>query len=164
MAPFDAARCAGAAADDLDSEKMARFIRTARHARQFPLPEGTPPLQLLEHLNLLNDGRLTKAAVLLFGRTPRRFLISSEVRCVHFQVMLFSDRLEVRNPGRLRPPLTLEGLRDAHPSVAGNRCWRSPCTWASTSSAWARAPWTWSAAASEPAWRNRSSRSPTRDS
>ena len=195
--PFDAAPCAGAGADDLDTEKMAQFIRAARHARQFPLPEGTPPLQLLEHLNLLNDGRLTNAAVLLFGKTPQRFLISSEVRCAHFhgtevakpipsyqvykgaafelvdqavdfvlskinrsigtraegararrtyevppevvteaivnavahrdytdngsvQVMLFSDRLEVRNPGRLPPPLTLEGLRKAHRSVPGN--------------------------------------------
>ena len=36
------------------------------------------------------------------------------------QVMLFSDRLEIRNPGRLPPPLTLEGLREAHRSVPGN--------------------------------------------
>ncbi|RKU30937.1 transcriptional regulator [Candidatus Poribacteria bacterium] len=37
------------------------------------------------------------------------------------QVMLFSDRLEVLNPGRLPPPLTLEQLRDTHPSVPNNR-------------------------------------------
>lgn len=36
------------------------------------------------------------------------------------QVMLFSDRPEVRNPGRLPPLLTLEGLREAHRSVPGN--------------------------------------------
>ena len=36
------------------------------------------------------------------------------------QVMLFSNRLEVRNPGRLLPPLTLEELRVAHNSVPGN--------------------------------------------
>ena len=36
------------------------------------------------------------------------------------QVMLFADRLEVWNPGRLAPPLTLERLRVAHPSVPGN--------------------------------------------
>ena len=195
--PFDAAPCARATLDDLDTEKMAQFIRTAHHVRQFPLAEGTPPPQLLEHLNLLNDGRLTNAAVLLFGKAPQRFLISSEVRCAHFhgtevakpipsyqvykgaafdlvdqavdfvlskinrsigtrsesaraprtyeippevvteaivnavahrdytdngsvQVMLFSDRLEIRNPGRLPPPLTLEGLREAHRSVPGN--------------------------------------------
>ena len=195
--PFDAAPCVKAALGDLDVERMAQFIRTARRVRQFPLPEGTLPGQLLEHLNLLNDGRLTNAAVLLFGKAPQRFLISSEIRCAHYhgtevakpipsyqvykgtafelvdqsvdfvlskinrsigtraesaraprtyeipaevvteaivnavahrdytgngsvQVMLFSDRLEVRNPGRLPAPLTLEKLRQAHSSVPGN--------------------------------------------
>ena len=195
--PFDAAPCARATPDDLDAERMAQFIRTARRARQFPLPEGTPPGRLLEHLNLLNYGRPTNAAVLLFGSTPQRFLMSSEIRCAHYhgtevakpipsyqvykgtvfdlvdqavdfvlskiyrsigtraesaraartyevpaevvteaivnavahrdytdngsvQVMLFADRLEVRNPGRLPTTLTLEKLREAHSSVPGN--------------------------------------------
>ena len=195
--PFDASPCARATLDDLDIERMAQFVRTARLVRQFPLPEGTPAPQLLEHLNLLNEGRPTNAAVLLFGKSPQRFLISSEIRCAHFhgtevakpipsyqvykgtafelvdqavdfvlskinrrigtraesaraprtyeipvevvteavvnavahrdytdngsvQVMLFADRLEVRNPGRLPPPLTLENLREAHRSVPGN--------------------------------------------
>ncbi len=195
--PFDASPCPKATVEDLDFERIAQFIRTARVARQFPLPVGTPALQLLEHMNLLDDGRLTNAAVLLFGKAPQRFLVSSEIRCAHFhgtevekpipsfqvykgtafelidqavdfvlskinrrigaraenakaprsyeipvevvteaivnavahrdytdngsvQVMLFADRLEVRNPGRLPPPLTLENLREAHRSVPGN--------------------------------------------
>lgn len=36
------------------------------------------------------------------------------------QVMLFSDRLEVWNPGTLPPTLTLEELRQPHGSVPGN--------------------------------------------
>jgi len=36
------------------------------------------------------------------------------------QVMLFSDRLEVWNPGQLPPPLTLEMLRQVHPSIPAN--------------------------------------------
>ena len=36
------------------------------------------------------------------------------------QVMLFADRLEVRNPGRLPPPLTFDMLRVAHRSIPGN--------------------------------------------
>jgi len=36
------------------------------------------------------------------------------------QVMLFSDRLEVWNPGQLPPPLTLKGLRAPHPSIPHN--------------------------------------------
>ena len=195
--PFDAARCEDAVLDDLDGERMAGFVRTARNVRQFPLSDGTAPADLLAHLNLLKDGRPTNAAVLLFGKAPQRFLISSEVRCAHFhgtevekpipsyqvykgtvfqlvdqavdfvlgkldraigtraesvraartyeippevvteaivnavahrdytdngsvQVMLFADRLEVRNPGRLPPPLTFDMLRVAHRSIPGN--------------------------------------------
>ena len=82
--PFDAAPCVKAVLGDLDFAQMARFIRTARRVRQFPLTEDAAPKELLEHLNLLNDGRLTNAAVLLFGKAPQRFLISSEVKCAHF--------------------------------------------------------------------------------
>ena len=195
--PFDAAPCLKASLDDLDAEQMSRFIRTARSARAFPLTEGASTEELLVHLNLLNDGKPTNAAMLLFGKSPQRFLTSSEVRCAHFhgtevakpipsyqvykgtafqlvdqavdfvlskialsvgtraesvqapvayeipkevvteaivnavahrdytsnasvQVMLFTDRIEVLNPGRLPPPLTLEQLRVAHASIPNN--------------------------------------------
>lgn len=195
--PFDAAPCLNASLDDLDPEQMAWFIRMARSARVFPLPENTSTEELLTHLNLLNSGRPTNAAVLLFGKSPQRFFISSEVRCAHFhgtqvakpipsyqvykgttfqlidqavdfvlskinlsvgtraesvqapvayeipkevvteaivnavahrdynsnasvQVMLFTDRVEVLNPGRLPLPLTLEQLRVAHTSIPNN--------------------------------------------
>ena len=81
---FDAAPCSASSLDDLDTGQMGWFIRTARGARAFPLPEGASTEELLVHLNLLNDGRPTNAAVLLFGRAPQRFLISSEVRCATF--------------------------------------------------------------------------------
>jgi predicted HTH transcriptional regulator len=41
-------------------------------------------VDVLTHLNLLFNGQPTKAAVLLFGRNPQRFLPSAEVRCMHF--------------------------------------------------------------------------------
>ena len=195
--PFDASPCSGAVPKYLDQGRMSWFIRTARTARQFPLAEDTSAEDLLEHLNLRKNGRLTNAAVLLFGGAPQRFLISSEIKCAHFhgtqvakpipsyqvykgtvfdlvdhavdfvlskialsvgtraesvqapvayeipkevvteaivnavahrdytsagsvQVMLFADRLEVWNPGRLPPPLTLEKLRVPHESIPGN--------------------------------------------
>ena len=187
--PFDTSPCLKASLDDLNTEQMDWFIRTARRAREFPLTEGVSTEELLVHLNLLNDGRPTNAAVLVFGRAPQQFLISSEVKCAHFhgtevakpipsyqvyrgtafqlvdqavdfvlskialsvgtraesvqapvayeipkevvteaivnavahrdytsnasvQVMLFSDRLEILNPGK---------LRETHPSVPNNR-------------------------------------------
>ena len=82
--PFDAAPCAGASLGDLDSGVMRRFVRAARSIRQFPLREDTPPEDLLRHLDLLKNGRLTNAAMLLFGKAPQRFLISSAIKCAHF--------------------------------------------------------------------------------
>jgi predicted HTH transcriptional regulator len=195
--PFDAAPCRGATLTDLDPERIAWFLREARRARGFPLSENATPEELLAHLNLFDDRQLTHAAVLLFGRQPQRFLMSSEVKCAHFhgtevakpipsyqvykgtvfelvdqavdfvlskialavgtrdestqapvayelpaavvreaivnavahrdytshgsvQVMLFSDRLEVWNPGRLPTSLTLQQLREPHGSVPRN--------------------------------------------
>ena len=82
--PFDAAACEGATLDDLDTARMIRLIRTARATRQFPLEENSPPEDLLRHLNLLHKGRLTNAAILLFGKAPQQFLKSSEIKCAHF--------------------------------------------------------------------------------
>ncbi len=84
FAPFDASYCRNATLDDLDFEKITRFLVLARRGRSFPLPEDTPPQDVLTHLNLLDNGRPTHAAVLLFGKQPQRFLISSEVKCAHF--------------------------------------------------------------------------------
>jgi len=182
---------------DLSEDKLLWFLARARRERQFALAENTPPAEALAHLNLLDAGQPTHAAVLLFGRQPQRFLITSEVKCMHFhgaevrkpipsyqiykgtvfdlvdqtvdfamskitravgtrakgseapveyelprdavaeaivnavahrdyasnasvQVMLFSDRLEVWNPGELPPPLTMELLRAPHASLPHN--------------------------------------------
>ncbi len=195
--PFDVSACPGATLADLSEEKLRWFLARARQQRQFALPEGTPMADALTHLDLLDAGVPTHAAVLLFGEKPQRFLPASEVKCLHFhgtevskpipsyqiykgtvfqlvdqaldfvqskiaravgtraegaeapvdyelpgeavaeaivnavahrdytsnasvQVMLFSDRLEIWNPGELPPPLTPERLRRPHPSIPRN--------------------------------------------
>ncbi|HBT89337.1 Fic family protein [Desulfobacter sp.] len=82
--PFDASFCRNATFEDLDMEGVSRFLVLARRGRSFPLPEDTPSEDVLAHLNLLDKGRPTHAAILLFGKKPQRFLITSEVRCAHF--------------------------------------------------------------------------------
>ena len=82
--PFDATFCRNASIEDLDKERIARFLVLARRGRNFPLPAETPTSEVLAHLNLLDKGRPTNAAVLLFGKQPQRFLITSEVKCAHF--------------------------------------------------------------------------------
>jgi ATP-dependent DNA helicase RecG len=195
--PFDASACPQATLADLSEDKLRWFLARARQERQFALALNTPLSEALAHLNLIDAGQPTHAAVLLFGMRPQRFLITSEVKCLHFhgtevrkpipsyqiyrgtvfdlvdqavdfvmskvartvgtraqgpevpveyelpreavaeaivnavahrdyasnasvQVMLFSDRLEVWNPGELPPPLTMEQLRVPHASVPRN--------------------------------------------
>lgn len=195
--PFDASACSGATVDDLSSEKVKVFLEKARAKRSYSLAPGTPLPDALAHLNLLDGDRPSHAAILLFGREPQRFLLTSEVKCLHFhgtevrkpipsyqvykgtlfdladkavdfvmskldrtvgtraesteapveyelprdavaeaivnaiahrdyasnasvQVMLFSDRLEIWNPGHLPPSLSIDALRRPHASVPRN--------------------------------------------
>ena|SRR5574344_143979 len=83
--PFDASTDNGATLDDLDEDKMNNFIHVARRQRSFALAEGTKPEVLLRHLDLLDDnGQLSNAAILLFGKKPQKFFITSEVKCMQF--------------------------------------------------------------------------------
>ena len=82
--PFDASACQDAELRDLSAEKIRRFVGIARAERGFPLPLKTPTSTVLEHLHLLKGDRPTHAAVLLFGKAPQRFLLSSMVKCAHF--------------------------------------------------------------------------------
>lgn len=83
--PFDASNDNGATLEDLDEDKMKNFIYMARTKRNFPLLVDSSPMSLLTHLDLIDDrGRLANAAVLLFGRKPQKFFITSEVKCVQF--------------------------------------------------------------------------------
>ena len=85
--PFDASFCRNATVKDLDEEKIHEFLVLSRRARGFPLPEESTAMEVLTHLNLLDKKRPSHAAVLLFGRQPQRFLISSEIKCAHFHGM-----------------------------------------------------------------------------
>lgn len=196
-APFDAAAPRGATLDDLDPAKLAEFLQRAQGTRGFALGPGTPLPSALTHLNLIDDGAPSRAALLLFGREPQRWLPTSVVKCLHFhgtevrkpipshqeyrgtvftlvdqavdfvmskivrtvgtraegnavpvayelpreavaeaivnavahrdyasnasvQVMLFSDRLEVWNPGELPASLTPDRLTRPHASIPRN--------------------------------------------
>ena len=82
--PFDERPCPDATIEDVDAEAVSEFVKLARLERQFPLPVNTPAADVLKHLHLLNGEHPTNAAILLFGREPRRFLPSAETRCMHF--------------------------------------------------------------------------------
>jgi predicted HTH transcriptional regulator len=90
--PFDAAACPGASLDDLAPERVAEFLARAQRNRGYTLKPDTPVRDALVHLKLLDGGRPSHAAVLLFGKAPQRFLLTSHVKCLHFH------GTEVRKP------------------------------------------------------------------
>jgi len=82
--PLDASPCPGATLGDLAEEKIKAFLAIAKSERNYALPANAGRQKVLTHLNVLDDGNPTHAAVLLFGKDPQRFLITSEVKCMHF--------------------------------------------------------------------------------
>jgi len=82
--PFDATMNEKATLEDLDADKIKEFVHIAKTKRAFPLPVDSSPETILTHLNLMGSGRVSNAAILLFGKLPQRFFISSEVKCAHF--------------------------------------------------------------------------------
>lgn len=82
--PFDAASNETATLEDLDQDKIREFVHIAKAKRGFPLLVESSPETILTHLNLLNNERVSNAAILLFGKQPQRFFITSEVKCAHF--------------------------------------------------------------------------------
>jgi predicted HTH transcriptional regulator len=90
--PFDASACPAATLADLSREKLAEFLAAAKSERGYAFGPRVSSRKALAHLNLLDGGKPTHAAVLLFGKQPQRFLIASEVKCMHFH------SVEVRKP------------------------------------------------------------------
>jgi len=195
--PFDAEVCRNAALSDISEEKIRWFLSEAHSSREYALSAKAPIKDVLMHLDLIDKGKPNHAAVLLFGIKPQRFLVSSEIKCMHFhgkqklkpipsyqtykgtvfdlvdqavdfvmskldrsvgtrkngpqapveydipkevvaegivnavahrdytssasvEIMLFSDRLEIWNPGTLPPSLTIKSLSKPHSSQPGN--------------------------------------------
>ena len=82
--PFDASYLMQVTFDDLDPEKIKKFVQIARKKRGFPISEDADFRLILTHLNLINQQKITNSAVLLFGKKPQNFFIASEVKCAHF--------------------------------------------------------------------------------
>jgi ATP-dependent DNA helicase RecG len=69
--------------DDINLETLNRFKRLSQERLTFISEEKDPKL-LLEKLNLLENGKLKRAAILLFGKNPRKFFITSYLQIGRF--------------------------------------------------------------------------------
>lgn len=69
---------------DIDGKTITHFKELAE--KRFPAAsKEKSSLNLLEKLGLLNKRKLTRAAILLFGKEPQKFYISSRIRIGRFK-------------------------------------------------------------------------------
>jgi len=82
---WDEAICEGAKLDDIDEEKIRWFLKEARRERELNIPMDASVAEVLMRLNLLKGEALTNASILLLGKSPQKFFLQAEVRCVRFK-------------------------------------------------------------------------------
>lgn len=74
-----------AALEDVDKEKVKWFLKRVKYERKLDVDQNTPLKEALERLRLMKNGKLTNAAVLLFGKDPQNFFLQAETRCGRFK-------------------------------------------------------------------------------
>ena len=84
FSPFDATFNRTAELEDIDEQKVKKFIARAKAKRGFPFNVDDDYKTVLSHLELIKGDRVTNAAILLFGRKPQKFFITSSVKCCQF--------------------------------------------------------------------------------
>ena len=82
--PFDATFNRTATFEDIDEKKVKNFVVRARKKRNFPFEEDNDFHTVLSHLDLIKGERVTNAALLLFGKKPQSFMVTSCVKCCQF--------------------------------------------------------------------------------
>jgi ATP-dependent DNA helicase RecG len=82
--PFDDSPCAEATLKDIDSAAIEDFVETAEAKGRLTLKGSRAPKAVLQNFKLIREGKLTNAAILLFGKEPRRFFNNIQVHCLHF--------------------------------------------------------------------------------
>jgi ATP-dependent DNA helicase RecG len=82
---FDSQICKSAKLKDIDENKVRSFVREAKTQRGLDIEENSPLEDILMRLKLIVNGKLTKAAILLFGKNPQDFFEQSEIKCVRFK-------------------------------------------------------------------------------
>ena len=84
-----------AVTEDVDFEKVKRYIRKANETGRRKIEGDENPLRILEKLKLIKDGQPTWAAVLLFGKDEKLFLSQAAIHCGRFkeETIVVDDRM-----------------------------------------------------------------------
>lgn len=83
-AMVDSHDCSEATIDDISAEKLRVFLIKAKNLGNSDIDPDTDTASALEQLQLSIDEKITRAAILLFGVDPQRFIYSSSLRIGKF--------------------------------------------------------------------------------
>ena len=70
--------------DDIDTNSITKYIEDAKDSDRLPDVEGLSTMQFLEKLRLIENGKIKRAAIVLFGKDPARFYPGISVRIGRF--------------------------------------------------------------------------------
>ncbi|MCB0734261.1 MAG: winged helix-turn-helix transcriptional regulator [Flavobacteriales bacterium] len=74
----------GASIKDIDEQSIKKFIEDSKEQGRLPDTTGLSTLQILDKLRLVEDEKLKRAAVILFGKDPNRFFPNVTVKIGRF--------------------------------------------------------------------------------
>ncbi len=80
--------------EEIDEDTVKKFVNKAVKTGRMPADETDDILEILLRLNLLIDGKLTNAAIILFGKNPQKYFTNALVRVIKFKEDIsISDRI-----------------------------------------------------------------------
>jgi ATP-dependent DNA helicase RecG len=91
---WDASVAPQATWEDLDKERIRDYVAVLRQTGRRPIPARTSERDALRKLDLVAGVRPTRAAILLFGKTPTRFYPSAFIKLGRFRspTLIVDDR------------------------------------------------------------------------
>ena len=87
--------------DDIDEPTIKKYLRKANEAGRLPDVEGLSIPELLEKLRLAKNGKLKRAAIVLFGKDPGRFYPNTFVKIGKFDDDDFTIRFQEVEDGNI---------------------------------------------------------------
>lgn len=82
---FDSQICKEAKSKDINKERLLWFLKEARTHRGLDIEERISAEEILEKLKLFKEGKLTNAAILLFGANPQKFFLQTIIKAIRFK-------------------------------------------------------------------------------
>jgi ATP-dependent DNA helicase RecG len=87
--------------DDIDEATIKKYLRKAEEAGRLPDIDGFSTPELLNKLRLTKNGKLKRAAIVLFGKDPGRFYPNTFVKIGKFEDDDFTIRFQEVEDGNI---------------------------------------------------------------